>query len=64
MMVMIKLNQLLIIFLSFVNVSRHKFMARNHIFIFSTFSLKQPAGGASYYARRLAIIGYHSLLKL
>ena len=38
-------------FLSFVNVSGHKIMAQNHIF---NFSLKQPAGGASYYARRLA----------
>ena len=47
MMVMIKLNQLLIIFLSFVNVSCYKIMARNHIFIVSTFSLKQSAGGAS-----------------
>ena len=64
MMVMIKLYQLLIIFLSFVNVSCHKIMARNHIFIFSTFSLKQSAGGASYYVRKLAIMGYHSLLKL
>ena len=25
----------------------------NHIFTFSTSSLKRPAGGASYYARRL-----------
>ena len=31
----------------------HKIMAKNHIFTFLTSSLKQPAGGTSYYARRL-----------
>ena len=30
-----------------------KLWLENHIFTFSTSSLKQPAGGASYYARRL-----------
>ena len=30
-----------------------KLWLKNHIFIFSTSSLKQPAGGTSYYARRL-----------
>ena len=31
-----------------------KLWLENHIFIFSISSLKQPAGGASYYARRLS----------
>ena len=31
-----------------------KVSLENHIFIFLTSSLKQPAGGASYYARRLS----------
>ena len=31
----------------------HKIIAQNHIFSFSTSSLKQPAGGISYYAGRL-----------
>ena len=31
----------------------HKIMAQNHIFTFLTSSLKQPAGGASYYIRRM-----------
>ena len=30
-----------------------KLWLENHIFTFSTSSLKQPAGGTSYYARRL-----------
>ena len=30
-----------------------KLWLENHIFTFSTSSLKQPAGGASYYTRRL-----------
>ena len=30
-----------------------KLWLENHIFTFSTSSLKQPAGGVSYYARRL-----------
>ena len=30
-----------------------KLRLENHIFIFLTYPLKQPAGGASYYARRL-----------
>ena len=30
-----------------------KLWLKNHIFTFSTSSMKQPAGGASYYARRL-----------
>ena len=30
-----------------------KLWLENHIFTFLTSSLKQPAGGASYYARRL-----------
>ena len=33
----------------------HKIKAKNHILIFSTSSFKQPAGGASYYGRRLPI---------
>ena len=30
-----------------------KLFLKNHIFTFSTSPLKQPAAGASYYARRL-----------
>ena len=31
-----------------------KLLLENHIFTFLTFSPKQPAGGTSYYARRLS----------
>ena len=34
-------------------ISVIKLGLKNHIFTFSTSSLKQQAGGASYYARRL-----------
>ena len=39
-------------------------MAQNLIFTFSTSSLKQlPAGGASYYAKRLPNLGHYKLFR-
>ena len=40
-----------------------KLWLENHIFTFSISSLKQPADGASYYARVLNL-GHHNLFKL
>ena len=41
-----------------------KLWLENHIFTFSTSSLKQPAVGISYYARTLLNLGHDSLFKL
>ena len=41
-----------------------KLWLKNQIFTFSTSSLKLPADGALYYARRFSNLGYHNLLKL